>query len=237
MNKLLSMEFRNAFKSLIHKALPVILLIFSALCGIINSNNEDSSFDGLFMLLTMMFEFITLAVGLVISKDFTQNTIRNKIIVGHTRTNIYISKQILTTAVYLLNSVMFYIGYTVSTAHFAGTADLNRTGLIRGSIILFCCVLSLSLFANFLTMTVKSSLGAALPLLCVYMAMMLGTFRDIFQVKALELISEIFPFGNILFVSCSMPYPHTVRCCILTLCFGAACFAGGLAIFRKTNLN
>lgn len=237
MNKLLSFEFRNAFRLLYVKLMPVILLVFGIACGFLNDSNNDSSFDGLCQIVVMLSELITIIGGMLLSKDYTQNTIRNKIIVGHSRTNIYLAKQIILTALYLLDVLAFYAGYTVSTALIAGTAQLNRNGLLQSTCYIFVTYFCLSLLACFLTMTVKNALGGALPLLISYGAMMLSAFSEIFHSKILDYVSETLPLSQLIMSTCTKPYPHILRSCILMLCFGASCFIGGLAVFRRTNLN
>ncbi|MBQ8921974.1 MAG: hypothetical protein IJ060_07415 [Oscillospiraceae bacterium] len=245
MNKLLSFEFRNAFKLLYVKLLPLIFLLFGILCGILNGNNGDGSMDGLPSICAALFEIVTVIGGMVMSKDFTQNTIRNKIIVGHSRTKIYLAKQILLTVIYLLNTVFLYAGYVITTK-LTVTEDptelyapvFNKTGFLKASLIIFCSVLSLSLVAAFLTMSVKAALGGILPVLALYTNLFICTLADIFyNAKLLGWITDALPFGRMMMMTCSEPYAHTLRCCILMLCVGAASFAGGIMIFRKTNLN
>lgn len=249
MNKLLSLEFRNAFKHLYMKLSPLILLAFGIFTGYMNASQiTDSSaelaqmagygqMDELTQYMTVLSEIVTLLGGMLICKDYTQNTIRNKIIVGHSRTNIYISKQILVTVIYLINIGFFYAGYTISNIMAAGTTHLSGEGFAKVSVFILVSYFNMSLFACFLSMTVKSTLGGALPLLAGYGAMFLSAFAELFRSKILDYVSDTVPLAKLIECTCSDPYPHLLRSCILMTCFGIACFCGGLAIFRKTNLN
>ncbi len=244
MNKLLSFEFRNAFDHLYVKLMPLILLLFGIAGGLLNAadikaNNIEiyPQMEELPQFVTMLAEVITLIGGLLLSKDFTQNTIRNKIIIGHSRTKIYLAKQIMVTTVYLVNIVLFYAGYAVSNILALGTDNLSRSGFAKVTVLMLVSYFCFSLFACFLSMTVKNSLGGALPLLAAYGVLFISAFREIFRNKITEYAAEVLPLGTLIQSSVSMPYPHLLRNCILMICFSAASFAAGLAIFRKTNLN
>lgn len=243
MNKLLNFEFRNAFKMLYVRLMPFILLAFGLLCGYMNTSTmeeellEYCQMDELPQLMTVLSWIVTLIGGLLICKDYTQNTIRNKIIVGHSRTKIYLAKQVVVTAIYLLNAAVFYIGYTVSNILIVGTAHLNKNGLARVTVCIFVSYLMLSLFACFLSMTVKGTLGGALPMLAVYGTLFISALREMMQSKFLEYASDIIPMGSLMSSSVSDPYPHLLRSCILMTCFSVACLCTGIAIFRRTNLN
>ena len=139
--------------------------------------------------------------------------------------------------IYLLNITAFYAGYTISTALAAGTAQLNRSGLIQSTCYIFVTYFCLSLLACFLTMTVKNALGGALPLLAAYAALMITVFEDLTDAKIMHYVCDTLPLAKLMVCTCSEPYPHILRSCILMTCFGIACFTGGIAIFRKTNLN
>ena len=107
MVNLLAEGYRRLFKG---KRFYIVLAVIVGVAAfvltlvtILSSTFDDSASpkaDGmLFMMTGTMPLLISITAGLLIVQDFRNNTIRNKIIVGHSRTNIYLASLIVSITV------------------------------------------------------------------------------------------------------------------------------------------
>ena len=62
-----------------------------------------------FSLIGTMSMFISITAGLFIINDFKNNTIRNKIIIGHSRANIYLANLIISLTVAFIYQMVFWL--------------------------------------------------------------------------------------------------------------------------------
>lgn len=148
MSKLLKADFIRLFKSFIFK----LVMVFSIGLGIffvmmryidVRKNSEVyadldeiySSVDGLIFIGALYIIFAAaVLVGLFIGTEYSDGTIRNKIIISHSKTEIYISNLITCAAA----NVMAHLAY-IATALIFGTILLEPSVLSAGKI----CMLSL----------------------------------------------------------------------------------------------
>ena len=83
MSRLLKVELKNIFSKFDIQGTILIFILLGFAMGIINKSTDTSCCDGLLEWTMVVTIIISALGGLYISRDYTQNTIRNKIIVGH----------------------------------------------------------------------------------------------------------------------------------------------------------
>ena len=109
MSNLLAEGFRRLFKGKRFYVVLVIIMAIPAAASVfikIFEGGDVNVGDGLvFAMIGTMTMFISIAAGLFIVQDFKNNTIRNKIIIGHSRTNIYLANLIISLTVAFIYQV------------------------------------------------------------------------------------------------------------------------------------
>lgn len=163
MNKLLSAEVVRLSKSFIYK----LGLLFSIGMGIFMvvmrwldvRNNSDvyaelsihySNADGLIFVGGLYMIFAVAAfIGIFIGTEYSDGTIRNKLTVGHTRRNIYLSKFIVCAVsnilLYLLNVLVVLVlgGFLIGGTTLSAKAIVSFIAVMITAILAFTAILLL----------------------------------------------------------------------------------------------
>lgn len=129
--------------------LTVIDKILTTQAGLKSNITAD---DYLFNMHGIMPLFIAIAAGLFIAKDFRQNTVRNKIICGYSRTQIYIANWI--TCVFI--ALLYHFASTIVTV--AMTAALFETGDLFTTVNLYYFLISIPVLISFTSITMMMTM-------------------------------------------------------------------------------
>ncbi len=238
MSRLIKVELKSIFGKFDIRSTMLILTLLGFVTGILNKGNSSPSCDGIFewtMVLTLL---ISALGGLYISRDYTQNTIRNKIIVGHTRLGIYLAKQIAVTSMYLACSGLFMVSMIISNFMFIGTDKLNMNALLTGILVSIFGIIVLSTITTFIAMSVKKETGGLMPLLVMFVMMMLSAWIPEFvKGKAIDVINDIVPTSQMMLLNIAVVDLHPGRHILYSLLLSLIFFISGYAIFRKSDLN
>lgn len=238
MSKLIKVELKNIFSKFDIRCTLLILALLGFITGILNKGNSDPSCEGIFewtMVLTLLISAIG---GLYISRDYTQNTIRNKIIVGHTRFGIYLSKQIAMTSMYLACALLFMAGTIISNFMFVGTTNLNKEALCIGIFVSVFVVIVLSTITTFIAMSIKKETGGLMPLLVMFVMMMLSAWIPEFvEGKAIDIINDILPTSQMMLLNIQTVDSHPIRHILYSLFLSLIFFISGFTIFKNSDLN
>ena len=238
MSKLIKVELKTIFSKFDIRSTMLILTLLGFITGILNKANSNPSCDGIFewtMVLTLL---ISALGGLYISKDYTQNTIRNKIIVGHTRFGIYLSKQIAITSMYLACILLFIFSTIISNIMFIGTNNLNKDALLVGIVVSIFVAITLSTITTFISMSLKRETGGLMPLLVMFIMMMLSAWIPEFvKGKAMDIINDIVPTSQMILLNLSTVDHHPVRHILYSLLLSLIFFINGFTIFKNSDLN
>lgn len=170
MNKLVAAELIRMIKSNIFK----VCLLISAGVGILNVmmrwydikmnadfyeklGQEQSNADGLlFVGMLYMIFVVAVFVSIFVGTEYSDGTMRNKMVVGHIRWNIYVSKLIVCAVADVIIHLL-----SVLTVLIFGTFFLGGTTLSLGKIFLMMCVsasvfMALTAFLLLLSMSIQS---------------------------------------------------------------------------------
>lgn len=156
-------------------ALPTFLIGMAKIIALQEGSTSSlSADDSLFIMLEMTPLFIAIAAGLFITSDFRHNTIRNKIICGYTRTQIYIANWI--TCVFV--ALIFYL---LSTAVTVGLMSLFfKTGDLFTSANLYYFLIAIPTLISFTSITVMMTMilrTAASAFFSYFIHMILSIFN------------------------------------------------------------
>ena len=238
MSKLIKVELKNIFSKFDIRCTLLMLTLLGFVTGILNKGNSYPSCEGIFewtMVLTLL---ISALGGLYISRDYTQNTIRNKIIVGHTRFGIYLSKQIAITSMYLACALLFMASTIISNFMFVGTTNLNKEALWTGILVSIFVVIVLSTLTTFIAMSIKKETGGLMPLLVMFVMMMLSAWIPEFvKGKAIDIANDIIPTSQMMLLNIQTVDSHPIIHILYSLLLSFVFFISGLAIFKNSDLN
>lgn len=238
MSKLIRVELKNIFSKFDIKSTLLIFTIFGIVMGITNKGNNLPTCEGIFEWTLVLTLLISALGGLYISRDYTQNTIRNKIIVGHTRFSIYLSKQIAITSMYLSCSGLFMISTIISNFIFIGTENLNKEALWIGLLVSIFVIITFSVITTFIAMSIKKETGGLMPLLVMFIMMMFSAMgTEFIKGKSIDVINDIVPTSQMMLLNLIDVDPNPIRHILYSLLISIIFFISGYTIFKKTDLN
>lgn len=179
MNKLLSAEFVRLFKSRLFKICVIISGAIGALFIIprwievkrhtdayANLPDAYSRSDDLLFMGTMFVIFIIATfIGLFVGTEYSDGTIRNKLIVGHKRSSIYISKLIVcVTANVIMHVVCIFVAWGLGSLLLGVTIGYGN--ILKNTIIGCAAIIALTAMLLLFSMSIQSkSIGSVICLI------------------------------------------------------------------------
>lgn len=170
MRNLLNESFSRLFKTKSFKVclilvilIPVLIISVSKYLStrFVDDVEVDMTADScLFFMLGMLPLFIAISPGLFIAKDFQQNTIRNKIISGYSRTAIYMTNWITCSFITLLFHIMSTIVSVGVAAVLFDIGDLFTKVNLYYSLACIPVLLSFNSITVAMTMSIRNTAGA-----------------------------------------------------------------------------
>ncbi len=146
MIKLLSANFSRLLRDKMFWIISAAMLLLSAFMMVQNGitaadidgeNNVKSLNSIYFNILPMLSFFCSIFISFFIGTDYSDGTIRNKIVIGHSRTSIYFSNYIVSFAGSLIILSAMLIGCAVGVYYFG----LWQGGIKDYLITVFLCIL------------------------------------------------------------------------------------------------
>ncbi len=162
-----------------------ILLATSFICGVAFGiiSVSENDLDGLFM--APLFGIMSIYVSLSIGQEYNDATIRNKVIVGHTKGSIFVSELIINAFVCLVMMLAFVLPAFICCY----SKLLSNTTMETMLMVLICLLLATVVYATIFTLISclisQKAIGAILCILIVF-AMAFSANRlefSIFQVE------------------------------------------------------
>lgn len=153
MNNLIGANFDRLFKSKIFRFALLAVAAFTLFtvnmeCTVALQNNSDKGFEEVaFRMLPYFGIFIACYLSIFLGTDYSDMTVRNKLISGHSRREVYGANLFVCCAASLiLFAVWAAIAFCVSAAYY-GTASVNATVLGKLSAGIFTVLSLTSIFA------------------------------------------------------------------------------------------
>ncbi len=108
----------------------VIFMIVSNYLDSINYNAQIKTSELISNYLPMIGMFIAIFTGLFVGTEYSDGTIRNKIIAGHTKTNIFLSNFIISCIVGILFEIVWIIFVLIIAVPIFGKPDLELNSIL-----------------------------------------------------------------------------------------------------------
>jgi hypothetical protein len=241
MFKLLKVELKTLFKWKATKYTVVFLALLAALISGMNVLNEELALSGLFTFPAIVLMVVSAVGGLFMYQDYSQNTIRNKIIVGYSRLEIYTAKVLATLFLHFLSVFIFMFIFVGIGVAFLDTEYVVMEACWKNciNIVLSTCVIST--FTSLLSINIQSPLGGLLPMMLVSAT----TFGSIFGAeilsvnggeKIIELMASL-PVTGLIHMS-EVVVPNDLHITIISgACTILVFVIFGYLIFRKADLK
>lgn len=240
MSKLLNADLSRIFKA---KSLYYGMIVSALLAVLfVLLNKEDNVFtsipeSGALVILPF---FIGAVLALSISTEFTGGTIRNKLIIGHSRVNILLSWAIC----FAIVTVLFFAVY--EGAAFASAAlmsyDLSalKADIIMENLLLVLLLVFTNMFLSlFICVVIEDVRSVAVMFIFQFSMMMISTLggEALDDSKTADIIFRFFPQGQIsaLTVLKAPDRPWLTVLCALSA--GAVMFGLSIVYFRKHDMK
>lgn len=234
-------EFKAFFKWGAIRYTVVFLLLLSVMIATMNVLNEEPAFSGLFTFPAVVLMITSAISGLFIYQDYSQNTIRNKIAVGHSRLEVYLSK-VITVGVLQIFIIALFLGISsaigaicLDTDYVVWEAYWKNWGIVLSSTIVVATMTSL------IAINIKSPVGGLLPMMFTSSTLFVGIFG--MEILSLNGKEDMVDFLNSCPIICLLSVSETVvpTNMIATLLVGmgisAVFVVGGYFLFRKSDLK
>lgn len=168
MRNLLNESFSRLFKTKsFYVCLAIVILMPTFIIGLLkflsirlNDEPNMTADDNLFFMTGLLPLFIAISPGLFIAKDFQQNTVRNKIICGYSRTAIYMTNWITSAFITLVFHFASTIVSTGLTAIFFKIGDLFTDVNLYYSLMCIPVLLSFTSITVAMSMAIRNTAGA-----------------------------------------------------------------------------
>ena len=248
MVNLLAEGYRRLFKG---KRFYIVLAVIVGVAAfvltlvtILSSTFDDSASpkaDGmLFMMTGTMPLLISIAAGLLIVQDFRNNTIRNKIIVGHSRTNIYLASLIVSITVAVIYQFAFWLTVIGLGSILMGFNEFPSKAIFVNMFVALVIQLTFTAVIVFLCNSMKNIGGFVISLTMHYIVSMLSAFLlFVKSEKVQELITELVPSYqvNIVEYGYTEVPEHLPVILLADLAIIVVTTIGGILIFNKSDLK
>ena len=177
--------------------------------------------------------------GTFLAHDYLHNTIRNKLIVGHTRVNIYLSNLICITA-YLFILILLYEGVAIGIG-VPVIDDKNLDYDVMTKNMLFCIpmLIAVASIVVFLGMTVKSNAGTLAIFMFFYASMAFGIFsiEPDFPYEWVKDVAKWLPSAQLMMLNNAQVVDEPVLKIVYAAITTAATTGGGLVLFKRADLK
>lgn len=231
MTKLLKLELKELFRQFIFRVLLVLCPILGILLGVMNDSANQPVTDSVMQWCGIMSVMLSTYGGLFISREFTRGTIRNKIVVGHRRTHIYLSKLSVVGVIYLVCISLFLLANTLMQVVLSEKITLQWQQLLSTYAGAAICV-SLAVTTP---IVLRTDMGGLFPLLLLYLSMIFsGLGYEFIDSGIMDTVNLFLPCSLFMIETSTISLPLRVCCSLLEAVL--LCVSGCL-IFDKADLN
>ena len=185
--------------------------------------------------------FIGITAGMLIVQDFRNNTIRNKVIIGHSRTNIYLANWIVSVSVMLIYMFAFYITVLIFGAIMLGFEEFPSTAIFVNMLHSLAIQLAVTSLIVFLCNTMKNIGGFVLSITMHYIVSMFSLVLQLMErkyPKLAELTNEAVPSLQMSIIQNYEKIPkHSVRMFVFMFAITIVSTVAGILLFQKSDLK
>ena len=241
MFNLLKAECRQFVKEKVFK-LEIILSVIMTAVMIAISFLEDTNVAS-----TMFSGFIVLGFlyppmcGSIIFADFKQKTINNKIITGHSRWSICLSKIIVAIALWLIVTTIYTSLFSIVGTLFLGGLDVSWNIFYKNMLVVMMGGLFIVSLAFFFSMAIPNEIGLGIATVTTEVIPMSSMFLMEFlslNEKYTDLLNWIqaVPITKTMMLTIETAPEHIEYSIIITIISTMTFFFGGFLVFQNKDL-
>lgn len=179
-------------------------------------------------------------VGLIIYPEFTHGTIRNKIIIGHKRSDIYLAFTICLSAVVLIYYIVHVIvGFPIGMA-MIDTTGMSAKATIAGLVIIPFMLVSNMTISLLICMVVHDAKSVALVLVFQYALTFLGILPELLENnenKVLKLVSCCIPQGQVYVLNVFEMSDNPWMPIVCSVILGVGVTLLGISAFKSSDMK
>ena len=169
MANLLAEGYRRLFKGkrfyIVLAVIMAIPIIASVFIRIVEKRALNLGGALAFSMIGTMTMFISITAGLFIITDFKNNTIRNKIIIGHSRTKIYLANLIISLTVAFIYQMAFWLTLIGLCKTIMRFDDFPSKEIFQNMLLTMAIIFAFTSCFVFICTTLKNTGGFALSLM------------------------------------------------------------------------
>lgn len=206
MNRLLKADFSRLFKSLIFKlgmifsvGFALVIVIASYIDFKVNAqtyaeygyttlNADDFLFTGGFF---MMFA-VAVFIGIFVGTDYSDGTIRNKIMVGHRRSSIYLANYVACYAATLIFNFAYIITVLAAGMLLFGNTAIELSAFFVNLGFMIITSASLNALFLFLAMLINNKAAASVTLLSLAIVLWFSAMLIVTRLDAQEYYQDVY---------------------------------------------
>ncbi len=245
MRNLLRSDFTRLWKT---KSFYIALITVTAivyLCVFFSSPAEGLP-KGLSLcntLCSMAVLMVPLVVGgaymLFVSAEYTGGAIRNKLIVGHRRENVYFSWNLVGLADGLFLMAVSYGSVALFIALFADTTGLVAKNVIVATVIVICMLISKICMSILISVIIPGAKGMLFNYVLTYALLMFFVimYDSAPDNKIVDILARCFPEGQITGLNVMTMPDKPWLTIVCALAFSVLCVILGTDVFKKKDLS
>lgn len=195
MANLLAEGYRRLFKGkrfyIVLAVIMAIPIIASVFIRIVEKRALNLGGALAFSMIGTMTMFISITAGLFIITDFKNNTIRNKIIIGHSRTKIYLANLIISLTVAFIYQMAFWLTLIGLCKTIMRFDDFPSKEIFQNMLLTMAIIFAFTSCFVFICTTLKNTGGFALSLMLDTVVSMLVLLVMIIPKKEISKILSI----------------------------------------------
>lgn len=205
-------------------------------------NREDSTFafipeGGALYILPFLIGAI---VGLNISSEFTSGAIRNKIVIGHSRTNIIASWTVCFSIVAVLLFLVYEISAFISALLFSyDLSGLKADIVFENLLTVLILIVSNMLLSLFVCIIMEDVRSVAVMFLIQFLLFTISTVGEVALAdnKTAEMLFRFYPQGQIQYLNIMTSPDKSWLTIICSASLGIVIFVLAIAYFRKHDMK
>ncbi len=184
---------------------------------------------------------VGIAAGMLIVQDFRNNTIRNKIIIGHSRVKIYMANWIVSVTVMVIYMIAYLAVSILLGAIILGFEEFPSKAIFINLLHVFFIELAMTSLIVFLCNTMKNVGGFVLAITMHYIVDMFSLSLMLLNKheKAQQIIREAVPSLQMSIIQQNYTEIHAngVRMILFMVAITVVSTVAGALLFRKSDLK
>lgn len=241
MRNLLKAELKTLFHWKATKYAVGFMLLLAALMEGVAFLNEEPAMGSMTSMSAIILLVASAIGGLFVYLDYSQNTIRNKIAVGYSRLECYISKSIAVFTLFFIlvaGSMLIMGGIAYG---FMDTEYVVWEAFWKNCMIVFTSVVTVSVLTSMLAINIQSPLGGLLPMMFTTAVFLTGIFgMEMLYINEAEEIIKIvqsIPVICLVYLSETVVPENFWLSVIIACAVSVSFFWAGYLTFRKADLK